>query len=115
MFARHAGNQLKKWLGVTHDEVTYSNDYTIVEVPGKVVYRSEEDDAHNIMVLRSSTPIKVSRRCMVVVNPDLGKFGMYNSQYICEPGDIPTVYLHNPNTFFEDMGLEWLFKIYFLK
>lgn len=115
MFARHAGNQLKKWLGVTHDEISYSNDYIIAEVPGKVVYRSDVEDDHDLMVLRSATPLTVNRRCMVIVNPDLGKFGNYNCESICEPGETPTVYMHSPSTFFEDMGLDWLFKIYFIK
>lgn len=116
MFARHAGNQLKKWLGITHtDDVTYDNSYTYVEVPGKVVYRSEEDADDNLMVLRAPEDFKINRRSFVVTNPEIGRYTPYSSEGLYEPGETPTVYIHNYEGFFEEMELEWLFRIYFIK
>jgi hypothetical protein len=115
IFARHGGNLLRKWLGTTHDKVGFSKEYLYAEVPGKVVYRSDEEDDDNLLVLRSSEPIALTRRSMVVVNPDLGKFANYNCESIFEPGEIPTVYVHNYDGFFEEMELDWLFRFYFIK
>lgn len=113
-FARHAGNQLKKWLGLDHDKVGFSAEYLYAEIPGKVVYRSDEDE-EPLMVLRSSDPIALGRRSMVVVNPDLGKFANYNCESIFEPGEIPTVYVHGYDGHYEEMELDWLFRFYFVK
>lgn len=116
MFARHAGNQLKKWIGKTHDQVSFDSSYTFIEVAGKVVYRSDpEVDDTNLMVLRSEEMLKVNRRCVIATNPEIGKFANYNSEVFLEPGDVPTVYIHNYEGSFEEMGLDWLFRIYFIK
>lgn len=115
IFAKHAGNQLKKWLGLTHDDIGFDDKYMYAEVPGKVVYRSEPSDDESLMVLRSSEPIALARRSMVVVNPDLGKFTSYNCETIFEPGEVPTVYIHNYDGFYEEMELDWLFRFYFIR
>ena len=79
------------------------------------MYRSDPDEEHALMVLRSSQPIAIGRRSMVVVNPDLGKFANYNCETIFEPGEIPTVYVHDYDGHFEEMELDWLFRFYFVK
>lgn len=118
MFARHAGNQLKRFLGISHDgEVSYDDKYTYVEVGGKVAYRTDpmEDSTENLMILHPKEPIKIGRRSMVVVNPEVGMHTSYNCQYILEPGDTPTVYIHNFYGTYAEMDLDWLFRIYFIK
>lgn len=114
-FARHGGNQLKKWLGLAHDKVGFDKEYIYAEVPGKVVYRTDPLESTQLMVLRSSEPIAISRRSMVVVNPELGKFTQYNCESIFEPGESPTVYIHGYDGHYEDMELDWLFRFYFIK
>jgi hypothetical protein len=114
-FVKHAGSQLKRFLGITHDQAKYNSEYMYAELPGKIVYRSDPLDSTQLMVLRSSEPIALGRRTMVVVNPDLGKFASYNCETIFEPGEIPTVYIHNYDGFYDDMELDWLFRFYFIK
>jgi len=119
MFAKHAGNQLKRFLGLNHtdDEVTFDNKYTYVELPGKVIYRSDpmDDSTENLMILEANTPVKLGIRCMVVVNPDLGIHTPYSSQMILEPGDQPRIYIHDFYGTYAEMDLDWLFRIYFIK
>ena len=117
IFMRHAGTQLKKFLGMNHTDVeSFDKLYTYVEVPGIVVYRADEDDPDgDLMVLRAEEPLLLNRRAMVVTNPDIAKYGSFNSQFLCESGDVPTVYLRGYKGFFEEIDIEWLFRIYFIR
>tara|TARA_R100000655_G_scaffold18668_7_gene39245 strand:+ start:11315 stop:11665 length:351 start_codon:yes stop_codon:yes gene_type:complete len=114
-FVKHAGNQLKKWLNTDHQSVGFDRTYLFAQVPGRVVYRSTPDDDYKLMVLRSAEPVALRKRSMVIVNPDLGKFTPYNCESIYEPGESPTVYIHDYDGFYEEMELDWLFRYYFLK
>ena len=114
IFLKHSGNWLKKWIGLVHDKIQFDNRYTYIQVPGKVVWREEPEEG-TLMVLRSSEPLELKCRAMVETNPDLGKFGLVTSQFLLEPGDIPTVYFRGYHGYYEELELEWLFRIYFIQ
>jgi hypothetical protein len=117
IFAKHAGNQLRKFIGLTHDneDTNYDSKYTFIELPGKVEYRSEDEDYFNVLILAPRVPIKLTTRAFVVVNPELAKFTNFNCQTLYEVGDTPKIYIHNYTGGFTDMNLDWLFRIYFIK
>ena len=117
IWLKHPGNQLKKFLGLTHDEVEgFDKQYQYVEVAGIVVYRADEGDPDgDLMILRAAEPLKLSKRAMIVTNPELAKYGVFNSQFLCEPDDVPTVYLRGYRGFFEEVDIDWLFRIYFIR
>ena len=114
-FMRHSGNQLRKWIGLDHEKVNFDKEYTYAEFGGKVVFRSEPDEDHDVMVIRPNDDITVHRRMMVTVNPRLGAFAPYNCEMICEPGEVPTVYMHGFDGFLEDLDLPWIFRCYFVR
>jgi hypothetical protein len=115
VFIRHSGSQLRKFLGLDHKDVSFDNNYTFVEVKGKVIFRNDPEDEDSLMVLRAAEPLKLAKRAFVVTNPDLAKYTPFNSQALLEPGDIPTVYIHDYTGTFEEMNLEWLFRLYFIR
>ena len=114
IWLRHAGTQLKKYIGLDHEDIGFDKLYTYIEVEGKVVHRDDPEEG-DLMVLRAKMPVDLKKRALVQYHPDLSKYGIVNSQYIMEPGEIPTVYLRGHDGFFEEMELPWLFRIYFIR
>ncbi len=120
LWIRHGGTQLKRFLGLEHKnkDVTFDDKYTYVQIGGKVAFRKEADEeegVRDLLILYPSEPIQLKSRAMVVVNPDLSAHTAFNSQTILEPGEVPTVYIHDYSGTLEEMNLDWLFRIYLIR
>lgn len=111
-FLRHGGNLLKKFTGLTHDNISFDKQYTYADIPGKIIWKSESED---LMVLGPQQKITLTCRAMVVPNPELFKVGTLSCPTIVEDGDEVICYLRGYEGYFEELELDYLFRIYFVR
>ena len=113
-FLRHGGNLLQKFTGLKHEDVNFDKQYTYAEIPGKIIYRSDEEEAP-FMVLGPNRRVELKCRAMLEPNPTLYKVGTVSCPSILEPGDDILCYLRGYEGYFEELELDYLFRIYFIR